>query len=202
LVLGWRRASYAPATGPDQHPTEEEACVVDGADCSRLIELCSFKDKSDAERFCRTLTIRQADFAQFVWRAQTGELAPYRYESHFHERPIPHLIPSDAERAALAVNGVGPLRDLAEKAARKISQIFRERRYLAAHLFYTPDFIFWHLFYFDQRDIAVRDNHWRNGTHLHYASDLWINANAVAIWNQIRVGKQRFSTVHVRFVRP
>jgi hypothetical protein len=74
--------------------------VLDGADCSRLFELCNFKDKREVEKFCRTLTIRQPDFALFILRAQSGNLAPYCYAFHSEDRPIPHLIPSDDERAA------------------------------------------------------------------------------------------------------
>ena len=175
------------------------AHVLDGADCSSLIELCNFKDKRELEKFCRTLTIRQTDFVLFILCAQSGGLAPYRYASHFEDRQIPHLIPSDDERAALAANGLGPLQGHARKALTKMSQLLRDRRHLSAHLFYTADHAFWHLFYFDQRDIAARGNHWEHGAHLHYASDVRINADAGTIWNQIRAGKQRFPTIHIRF---
>jgi hypothetical protein len=173
--------------------------VVDGADCSSLIELCNFKDKREAEKFCRSLTIRQTDFTLFILCAQSGVFAPYRYASHFEDRPIPHLIPSEDERVALAANGLGPLQGQARKALTKVEQFFRDRRHLCTHLFYTPDHAFWNLFQFDQRDIAARDNHWEYGAHLHYASDAWINADAGTIWNQIRTGKRRFPTIHIRF---
>ena len=173
--------------------------MLDNADCSALVELCNFKDKRELEKFCRTLTIRQTDFVQFILCAQSGGLVPYRYASHFEDRPIPHLIPSEEERAALSVNGLGPLKGHARKALTKMSQFLRDRRHLCAHLFYTPDYAFWHLFYFDQRDMAARDNHWEYGAHLHYASDVWINTDAGAIWNQVKAGKRRFQTIHIRF---
>jgi hypothetical protein len=173
--------------------------VFDDADCSSLVELCNFKDKRDLEKFCRTLTIRQTDFVLFILCAQSGGLAPYRYASHFEDRPIPHLIPSDDERAALAANGLGPLQGQARKALTKMSQFLRDRRHLAAHLFYTPDHAFWHLFYFDQRDTAARGNHWEHGSHLHYASDVLINADAGTVWSRVRGGKRKFSTIHIRF---
>ena len=173
--------------------------MVDDADCSSLLELCSFQDKREVEKFCRALTIRQTDFVLFIMRAQSGDLAPYRYASHFRDPPIPHLIPSNDERAALGANGPGPLQGRAHKALTKMSQFLQDRRHFCAHLFYTPDHHFWHLFYFDQRDITPRDNHWEHGAHLHYASDVWINADAGTIWSQVKAGKQRLPAFHIRY---
>jgi hypothetical protein len=113
--------------------------VLDDADCSSLVELCNFKDKRELGKFCRTLTIRQTDFVLFILCAQSGGLAPYRYASHFEDHPIPHLIPSEDERTALAANGLGPLQGQARKALTKMSQFLRDRRHLSTHLFYTPD---------------------------------------------------------------
>lgn len=175
--------------------------MLDDADCSSLVELCNFEDKRELEKFCRTLTIRHTDFVLFILCARSVGLAPYRYASHFEDRTIPHLIPSEDERAAIAANGLGPLQGRARKAVTKMYQLLRDRRQRAAHLFYTPDHAFWHLFYFDQRDAATRGNHWEHGAHLHYASDVWINADAGTIWNQVKAGKRRFPSIHIRTQR-
>jgi hypothetical protein len=179
--------------------TNEVALDMSDADCSSLMALCSLKEKREVEKLCRTLTIRQTDFVQFILLGKTGGLAPYRYACHFEDRPIAHLIPTDEERGALATNGLGPLQGQARKALTKMSQFLRDRRHLSAHLFYTPDHVHWNLFHFDQRDISPRSNHWEHGAHIHYASDLWIDEWAGDIWQQVQAGKQRFRTFHIRY---
>ena len=84
-----------------------------------------------------------------------------------HHHPE-HLAPSDADLAAFAKNGVGPLSKEARKFTNKIGQVFEQRRLFCGHLFlpilHSSE---WHLFYFDQRDTDTHRSHWEHGSHLH-----------------------------------
>ena len=135
-----------------------------------------------------------------ILAAQAGVLSPYKYANHFQDRIPEHLHPSEEERSALSKNGIGPLRDKSKKAITKIFQILKDRRCLASHLLYTPDYQYWHIFYFDQRDNDSHKNHWKEGPHIHYISDLWQQHKMPDIWDKVLNDDTSFgSTPHIRF---
>jgi hypothetical protein len=172
------------------------------ADITSLLTLCNLPSKSEVEKYCRSLTIRQCDFVSFILHAQSGVFDPYKYACAFRDRQPPHLIPTADERAAFGASGVGPLQGKAKKVLYKMSQMLRDRRALAAHLFYTPDHAHWSLFYCDQRDTLTADNHWEHGPHLHFVSSIWVRIEAGTVYQQVTNGKCRFPSVHIRFHRP
>lgn len=143
----------------------------------------------------------QQDLVGLIFAAQHGALSPYKYANHF-ERSLPRrLHPSPVEEDAVAMNGIGSFRSReAGKFASKVFQLFREQRSLAAHLFYTPNRKFWHLFYFDNRDTDEPKNHWKHGAHLHYVSDLWPELTMDSAWSQVLSGELSFaSKLHIRY---
>ena len=136
-----------------------------------LIQLLNVKSKNEIRRYSAGLVVHSQDLAALILGAQHGAFAPYRYSNHFSDKVPPHMYPTEAEHAAISQNGIGEFRSRnAEKFASKIFQLFRERHVLSAHLFYTPGYRYWHLFYFDNRDIDGSNNHWRHGAHIHYVS--------------------------------
>jgi hypothetical protein len=168
-----------------------------------ILNLMNKTKKRDAITFCKKLTINSTDFANLILVAIAGILDPYKYANHFNDRIPGHLIPSDEERTAMGSNGIGPLRGKAKQAISKFSQMFIDRRYLAAHLFYTLNYKYWHLFYFDQRDNEDHNNHWKEGPHIHYVSDLWTQFKMPDIWNRVLSGDTKFgSTPHIRYLGP
>jgi hypothetical protein len=170
------------------------------ADITNLLMLCNLRSKSEVEKLCRSLTIRQRDFVTFVVYAQSGVFDPYKYACAFRDRQPPNLIPTAKERAAISASGIGrPLQHKAKKAFDKMSQMFRDKRALAAHLIYTLDHAHWSLFYCDQRDTRAADNHWEHGPHLHFVSSIWIRLDAATVYQQVTHGKCRFPAVHIRF---
>ena len=174
--------------------------MFDGANIDDLIKLFKINSKRELEKHCRALTIRDVDFVAFILCVRTGGLEPYRYASRFFDHPMPHLTPTPDELTALAQNGIGPLQGKARKAVTKVSQFFVDRRAFAAHLFYTPDYEHWHLFYFDQRDTADVGNRWKHGAHIHFISSLWPNLALPAIWRQAQTGNIRVRTIHIRYL--
>jgi hypothetical protein len=173
------------------------------ADVTSLCTLCNLLSKSEVEKYCRSLILRQRDFVSFVVYARFGVFEPYKYACHFRDRQPAHLIPTAEERAAIGTSGVGqPLQDKAKKAIHKMSQMLRDRRHLAVHLLYTPDYAHWSLFYFDQRDVRAIGNHWEHGPHIHFVSSSWISLDAGAVYEQIAHGKCKFPAVHIRYSRP
>ena len=167
-----------------------------------LLELINSRSKRDLVRLCKTLSIHQQDFVWLILATQHGEFHPYKYANHFQEFTPENLVPTEQEQAALAENGVGKFKTRgAQKFSNKIFQLFKERRLLAAHLLYTPDHKYWHLFYFDNRDHSDINNHWKHGPHLHYVSDLWPELTMEAAWKQVVSGQLGFSNkLHIRYI--
>jgi hypothetical protein len=175
--------------------------VLDNADVEGLVRLFNIESKRDLEKYCRDFVVRQNDFVAFILVTRAGGLEPYRYASHFAERIPSHLRATDEELAALSQNGIGPLQGKAWKAVSKTFQLFEDRRCSAAHLFYTPDYAYWYLFYSDRRDEAATENHWQNGSHIHLISSHWPNLRLEKVWQQVRAGHTNFANkIHLRFL--
>lgn len=166
-----------------------------------LLEVFNFRSKREVVRHCKTLVVSRTDFVALVLGAQRGALSPYKYANHFAETTPKHLLPKKEEHDAIAANGVGPLRTKqAQKFTRKIFQLFVEKRSLAAHLFYTDDAEYWHLFYFDSGDTSEHKNHWKHGSHIHYVSDLWTELSLSSAWAQVLSGELGFANkLHIRY---
>lgn len=166
-----------------------------------LVEIFNFNSKRQLERHCSRIIIHKQDLVALILAAHNGVIAPYKYVGHFARTLPERLSPDDTEMAALAKNGVGALRTKpARKCVRKLYQLFREQRMFAAHLFYTPSYHHWHLFYFDNRDTSKEMNHWKHGPHIHYVSDLWSGTTLESAWNQIVSSRLAFpSKLHIRY---
>lgn len=167
---------------------------------AKLLGLFNLSKKREVEHYCQDLVISSNDFASMLLAGRVAGLGPYRYACHFHEITPEHLHPKKEELSALGKNGVGPLQGAALKAMRKVNQIFRDRRLLAMHLFYTTSQKYWHLFYFDQRDYEDRKNHWRHGPHIHYSQDLFTKEPLPQVWASATAENPSFPpSIHVRY---
>lgn len=166
-----------------------------------LLELLNLKSKQEVMRHCAELVVHHQDLVALILAAQHGAIFPYRYANYFSDKVAPHLYPTGAEGQALAENGVGEFRSRgAKKFVSKMFQLFRERRMLAAHLFFTPNHQYWHLFYFDNRDTEESKNHWKCGAHIHYISDLWSTLSLREAWSQVTSGRVTVpNKVHLRY---
>ncbi len=173
------------------------------ANCDGLVHLFNTTSKAKLEKYCRDFVLRQTDLVMWIMIAQTGGLDAYRYASHFDDKVPAHLHPTDEERAAIGKSEIGqPLPEKAKKAMSKISQLFVERRHFCAHLFYTLDEQYWFLFYFDQRDLAKRNNHWKYGPHVHLISHHWPNLQVDEVWQRVQRGDAKFTNkLHLRYER-
>jgi hypothetical protein len=69
----------------------------------------------------------------------------YNYVSSFRDKVPEHLILKDEDHKALSSNGVGPLNKRAKKTVNKMFQLFEERCYSIAHLFYSDSLECWYL---------------------------------------------------------
>lgn len=128
--------------------------------------------KSIAKR----LTITRTSFIGLIMSAKSGDLEamPYHRQMNCFEYVPEHLVPTEEDRAAFDANGPGQFKGKAKKFANKIFQTFEERKWIVGHLFYTPSQEYWHLLYFDAKDMSEKNNHWKvGGPHVHYISSLW-----------------------------
>jgi len=176
--------------------------VLESAQPEKLIRLFNIETKRELEKYCREIVVHGSDLVALILGGQAGVLDPYKYACHFDQKVGPHLNPSTEEFSALDQNGVGPLKGKAKKAVSKVFQMFRERRCLAAHLFYTPSHAYWYLFYFDQRDTASQRNHWVHGSHIHLITSHWPNLTLEDAWQQVLSGKLNFTNkIHLRYLK-
>ena len=165
-----------------------------------LLTLFNVRSKSEAARHCRTLLIHGTDLAAVAMASRVGALHPYKYACRFSETRPQNLKPKKSEFEATAGLQVGPLEDKARKLIRKFFQTLEERRVFAAHLLYTPDHAYWHVLYFDQRDVSDRKNHWEHGSHIHYANDTFHRGALEQVWSRVCDGETAFlKPVHIRF---
>jgi hypothetical protein len=178
-----------------------------GLDCARkrryrrcLARLFNIESKHDLKKYCRKLIVRQSDLVALILLGRTGSLEPYRYASYFAQQVPEHLRTTDEERGALSRDGVGPLKEKALKSVSKMFQILEERRCFSGHLFYTPYYTYWYLFYSDQRDEAVTRNHWRGGPHVHLTSSHWPSLSLEKVWEKVKCGHINFPSFYVRFL--
>jgi hypothetical protein len=165
-----------------------------------LLKLFTFDKKRELEKYCREVVIYSGDFVDFIVACEMRRL-PFLHKIHSGDHVPAHLHPTDQDLAALAANRVGSLQPSAQKAVRKIFQIFRDRRHLVGHIFYVPDLSEWHFFQFDQRDLEdERGNHWKEGAHIHFLNWLWPNYDAKTLWANFTSGKAKLNdSLHVRY---
>jgi hypothetical protein len=165
-----------------------------------LFKLFTFDKKRDLEKYCRELVIDSSAFAKFIMACEAGIL-PYKHQIHYRDYMPESLHLTAEDHAAMAANGVGPVRPGARKAINKMAQMFRDRRYLVGHIFYVPDLSVWHFFQFDQRDLEERNNHWKEGSHIHFLNWLWPNFDAQTLWRSFTTDRVKMNTsLHVRYL--
>lgn len=165
-----------------------------------ILNIFNFHNKREVEKYCKDLVITSEGLTSLILAGQVQAMSPYSYQCHFFEGTPDHLNPTKEELNALGSNGVGKIKGQAKKAVTKMSQVFVERKLLAAHLFFTQTHKYWHLFYFNQRDIKLNRNHWKNGPHIHYASDTITKTPLNEIWNSVCSSKPSFpKSIHIRY---
>lgn len=165
-----------------------------------VLKIFSFEKKGELEKYCRNIVISSEDFFALVLACEhSGN--PFSHEISYRDKVPQHLNPSDSEIQALENTPAGSLlTGDAEKAVRKMSQMFEERRYLVGHMFFTPDLSKWHFFCFDQRDLETKGNHWKKGSHVHFINWLWPGQDAKAVWsNFVTEDLRPGGVIHLRF---
>jgi len=167
----------------------------------RLLQLFNIEAKKDVQKYCRDLVIRSEDLTNIVLAGRVEGLQPYKYACHFAQISPEHLNPTERDLAALAANGVGQMSRAARKTATKMFQIFQDRRLFSAHLFYAPSMKYWHLFYFDQRDVTDRNNHWGlGGPHIHYSRESFCREPLSDMWRNVCASSPVTpASIHIRY---
>jgi len=158
---------------------------------AHLQQLFIITDKQELDKFSRTIEFTREEFAVLVWNSLS---IGYAHAIKYEDFQPKHLQPTERDIAGLN----GPNRDR-QRFIRKMAQIFEERRYLVAHIFYNSQR--WHLFYFDQRDTeSDRPNHWKHGPHLHFVNDLWPGYDPADLWALFEKADATIGgKLHIRF---
>ena len=144
-----------------------------------LKNIFDFDKKSALEKYCKDLIIKKRDFVKLIINSYK---IGYFHQINYNDFLPEHLnLKSDDFKAFDEAKVGEKLTGSAKTVANKMAQIFIERRYLVAHIFWNEDK--WHLFYFDQRDMENRfENHWKEGAHIHFLNYLWPNLDPSDVW--------------------
>jgi hypothetical protein len=179
----------------------ESLTIFQPRDVRGLVTVFTFAKKRELERYCHGLMIYGIDFTKVILACDDGTLLPFSHRIHWSDRVPEHLIPSGSDFETLSRNGVGPLNAKGRKVVRKTFEMFDQRRWLVGHMFYTPNLYEWHFFFFDQRDTeAVRPNHWKGGSHIHFVNWLWSNLDPRLVWsNFVEKNEPPGGALHIRY---
>ena len=165
-----------------------------------ITKLFEIKKKSELKKYSRTISITLKDFVSLICNCNA---IGYNHQIRTKVFTPQHLILTEKDRNALGSAEVGQkIEGDALTAINKMRQIFIDRKCLIAHLFHN--FLYWHLFFFDQRDFeAQMENHWKEGSHIHFVNYLWTQYRINTIDDSF--DDRNFSIsdkLHIRFVNP
>ncbi len=152
-------------------------------------QLFSITKKAEVEQFVRQITISEYDLFLLIHNcSQIG----YSHRSKFKQYIPEHAQISKIDRDNLSKGNPKIL-------LKKIHSELIQRKYLHVHLFeYSNE---WHCFYFTHQDIEpASNNHWKNGSHLHYVSHLWSGLKKRFIWSKFNTRSIDIpDRLHIRF---
>ena len=160
-----------------------------------LRTLLSISTKRELKRFSRDVVVTRREFSVLVFNANA---LGYVHNLQYHEfRPADaHLSKSDFD-ALHEPPGEQRTRNLRRFLGR-VNRLFHQRRLFTAHIFINSER--WHVFYFDQRDLQLSDNHWRHGSHIHFVNFLWPNYNPADIWTVLKRAETDINgALHIRY---
>lgn len=155
----------------------------------KLLKLLQISTKSEADKYCKSLIISEFELFLFI---QNCHLIGFEHKSKFPDYVPAHLIISDTDTTKLKNGNTKPV-------SKKLGPLLDERRRINVHLFYRNSE--WHCFYFSDDDIEKNENnHWKNGSHIHYISFLWPSYTQEQIWRSFDTRKTKLSgNIHIRF---
>jgi hypothetical protein len=134
---------------------------------SELLDIFDITEKTKLVAHAKSAVVQSDDLANLILACSVGAI-PFGHIPIFQHHHPEHLVLKDADTKALSENGVGPLGPAAQKTVNKVMAMFNERRLFCGHMIWPMTHPGeWHLFYFDQRDVAERGNHWDQGSHIH-----------------------------------
>jgi hypothetical protein len=167
-----------------------------------FVKIFEISSKKDLLRYCKNLTIHSDDFVNIILAAEAGVIG-YRHRIHYRDIVPKHLHPKPEEIQGQPLAEGSELQGKPLKFFNKVRQIFRDRRYLVGHMFYSPNLKYWHFFYFDQRDLDKYQNRWKHGPHIHFLNYLWPEHTCQSVWNKfIAENPTVRSSIHIRYVDP
>lgn len=162
----------------------------------KIIVLLNIDKKSELEKYCKNLIITLEELVGLIINCNG---IGYLHEIKTHQFIPSHLKHTDEELNSLCLLKQHIITKQFKKFINKISQIFKERRWLIAHLFFNETK--WHLFYFDQRDINRSKNHWKEGEHIHFVNYLWPQYSRDELWSSFGQKNTRIKDkLHIKFI--
>jgi hypothetical protein len=169
-------------------------------DIENLLKIFQIDNKTDLVKHCKSLKIHMDDFVNLIDVCDSYGIG-LKHRTYQKDIMPQHLDPNKNNFGSFLNKQISGT-DQERKIFIKMHQLFRERRYLVAHVFYIPPGLkYWHFFYFDQRDIIEKDNHWLYGPHIHFINYLWPEYTARSIWNQFMTVKSKLNgALHIQWL--
>jgi hypothetical protein len=157
---------------------------------NKFKELFKIDQKAKVQQYCRELTVHEIELDFVIHNcSQLGFTYHYKFPIYVPE----HLKTNDSDFEN-PQNGKPP-KFIKKYNARLVAG--QEKR-IHVHLFENGSQ--WHFFYGTYQDMQSDNNHWENGSHIHYLNHLWSNYSKEQVWESFDKRNVEISgSVHIRF---
>jgi len=163
----------------------------------KLEHLFAIDTKSELIKYAKTIEVTQDELFDLIYGSKKIGYGHFRR----HKEVIPdHLqFTEEDKKHQWETDQGGQFTDKTRKLAKKVNEIFNQRKYQIAHLFVGLNK--WHILYYDARDIEGK--HWIQGSHIHFVNHLFSNADiddvTLSFYTvDINLGKR----IHIKYVEP
>ena len=169
-------------------------------------EVILCKDKRSLSQLCRTTTVSQSDFVDFIIACK-ADLTHLNHTMHFVDYVPDHLVETDQDLAVLKADRAFQQSKQGQVSLRKLFKTHGERKYKVGHMFISKELQHpiseWHFVFFEIKELATGANHWQGGPHVHITNYLWPNLYCQPIWEDF-IHRSAFpsSKLHLSFIDP
>jgi hypothetical protein len=173
---------------------------------NRFVEIISCWDKISLKRLCKTTTVAQEEFVNFILACEQG--ATHLNHVMWWIDYVPDaLVGRDEDWDVLNGDASTIGSKEGQKALRRLFKSHGQRKYKVGHMFISKELQHpikeWHFIFFEIEELYIRNNHWEAGPHVHITNHLWPGLYCQQVWEDFIV-RRKFpsSKLHLAFSDP
>ena len=169
-------------------------------------QILSCKDKRSLQSLCKTTTVTQEEFVNFIIACKQG--ATHLNHAMWSIDYVPEaLVARNEDWAVLNADAATIGLKESQKALRRLFKAHGQRKYKVGHMFISKELRHpikeWHFVFFEIEELYRRNNHWMAGPHVHITNHLWPGLYCQQVWEDFVV-RRTFpsSKLHLSFDDP